>query len=282
MCSLGIRVINYARLRRFGILLPAVLALVLEGIAGGLPASSQTSSPKFLKRRGFSWRTEETAHFLIHYEAGSYAERELGSLKKAHEDAVPRILELLGESTPPAKIHIFAVEDLSRMKALTGREILGQAIANENSICCVFSGKIQAVGAHEVMHIISSETWGHKPGREWLLEGMAVYADDNWRGYNLHALCKHLRDSGNLAPMGRLVQKLSSFSYKIFYPECGSFVKFLYERYGCEKVKELWLARRADSMQLIFGKDLSALDAEWRAVIEAADAANIRYDLKSQ
>jgi hypothetical protein len=268
---------------RFGILVPAILALMLAETPCGLLALPQASPSKFLKRHGFSWRTEETAHFLIHYEANSFAEKELGALTRAHEHAVPRILELLGESAPPEKIHIFAVEDRARMKALTGRETIGQAIGDQNSICCVFSKSTQAVGAHEVMHIISSKKWGgRKSGLVWLGEGLAVYADDNWRGYNLHALCRYLRDSGKLVPLGHLMGKMTSYPYMISYPECGSFVKFLYERYGREKLKELWKAPRVDNMHLIFGKDLSGLEAEWHTVINGADARSIQYDVKSR
>lgn len=266
----------------FGIVVPAVLAVVLVETPCGLLALPQASPSKFLKRHGFSWRTEETAHFLIHYEANSYAEKELEALTKAHEDAVPRILDLLGESAPPGKIHIFAVEDQARMKALTGRETIGQSIADQNSICCVFSKTTRAVGAHEVMHIMSANKWGFRPGREWLHEGLAVYSDDNWRGYKLHALCRHLRDSGNLAPLGQLMDKITSYSYTVFYPECGSFVKFLYERYGREKLKQLWTAPKVDRLDLIFGKDLVGLEAEWHTVIDRADASKIKYEVKPQ
>ena len=197
---------------------------------------------------------------------------------------MPRILELLGESELQEKIHIFAVEDQARMKALTGRELIGQAMADQNAICCVFSKTTRAVGAHEVMHIVSFRQWGgSKSGRVWLAEGLAVFADDHWQGHGLHALCHYLRDSGDLAPLGRLMQEMTSYPYLVSYPECGSFVKFLYERYGRDKVKQLWRAPRVDKVEPIFGKDLPGLAAEWLGVIDGADAASIRsYDVKPQ
>ena len=272
------------RVRRRGILAAAILALLVADTSGDPLAPYQALPSKLLNRHGFSWRTKETAHFLVHYEAGSFAEKELEALTRAHEDAIPRILELLGESALQEKIHIFAVEDQARMKALTGRELIGQAMADQNAICCVFSRTTRAVGAHEVMHIVSFRQWGgSKSGRVWLGEGLAVFADDHWQGHDLHALCHYLRDSGDLAPLGRLIQAMTSYTYLVSYPECGSFVKFLYERYGREKVKQLWNAPRVDKVDSIFGKDLPALEAEWLGVIDGADVASIRgYSVKPQ
>lgn len=78
------------------------------------------SPEDLLGHKGFSWRTQETANFWIHYEGNSFAEKEVGLLTKMHEVAMPGMLELIGEPTYPQKIHIFAVESRARMKTLSG------------------------------------------------------------------------------------------------------------------------------------------------------------------
>jgi hypothetical protein len=96
-----------------------------------------------------------------------------------HERPMPRILELLGEQSYSEKIHIFAVGSRARMKALIGRESNGHAFTDDQTVCCVFSDKIRAGGAHELMHVITWNRWGRmKPDRAWLSEGLAVYAEE--------------------------------------------------------------------------------------------------------
>ena len=91
----------------------------------------------------------------------------------------------------------------------------------------------------------------------------------------MHVLSKQLRDTGRLVPLEQLTAGFDSWvllSNEISYPEAGSFVKFLYERYGREKLKQLWQAPHAE-MQRIYGKSLVDLEAEWRVIIERADTS---------
>ena len=55
----------------------AIVAALLVTIFGGVFGRRHPSPSELLGRKGFSWRTEETTHLLVHYEAGSFAEKEL-------------------------------------------------------------------------------------------------------------------------------------------------------------------------------------------------------------
>ncbi|MEW6307354.1 MAG: hypothetical protein AB1705_28200 [Verrucomicrobiota bacterium] len=138
-----------------------ILALVMAAAWFVFRGGSWPPSPEELLRRdGFSWRRHETKDFWIHYEAGSFAEKELKLLVRMHEMAMPGLLELIGESAYPRKIHIFAVEDRARMKALIGTEGNGQALVKHHAIVGVFSEQTKAGGAHELMHVVSNNRWG--------------------------------------------------------------------------------------------------------------------------
>jgi len=258
----------------------AVAAVALFGFRGWF--SKWPPSPEvLLGHKAFSWRTHETVDFWIHYEVSSFAEKELGLLSMLHAVAMPGMLELIGEPAYPHKIHIFAVENHARMKLLIGHEGNGQAFPEHNTILCVFSEKTKAGGAHELMHVISNNRWGSVPfqDRIWLDEGLACYAEDKcYRDHkawaqDMHALSKGLRDSGRLIPLEQLTAGFTnwaSVSTEISYPEAGSFVRFLYERYGREKLKTLWQAPQPD-MRRVYGKSLAELEAEWGADLARAD-----------
>lgn len=270
------------RLDIIPVLCTAVVVILLLTIHENLFGRSEPSSAELLNRKGFSWRTDQTEHFWIHYEANSFAEKQPELLTMPHERAIPRILELIGEQTYPEKIHIFAVESRARMKTLIGLETNGIAFPKHNIICCIFSEQTQAVGAHELMHVISLHRWGGmKKDRSWLSEGLAVYSDDNWRRYDLHALNKHLQHANQLVPLEQLLRSFHTLPDMIRYPESGSLVKFLCERYGRQKLKQLWQASRADVRQ-VYGKSPSELETEWHDVISIADASGIQYSVKSR
>lgn len=58
----------------------------------------------------------------------------------------------------------------------------------------------------------------------------------------------------------------------VTYPEAGSFMKFLYERYGRDAVKALW-TQGAESIPKVFGESLTQLESEWFAVINSTSGA---------
>ncbi|MEW6307355.1 MAG: hypothetical protein AB1705_28205 [Verrucomicrobiota bacterium] len=94
----------------------------------------------------------------------------------------------------------------------------------------------------------------------------------------MHELARRLRDSGRLVPLKQLTAGFDSWvalSTEISYPEAGSFVKFLYERHGREKLKELWQAPQPD-IQRIYGKNLAELETEWLAILDQAGTSEAK------
>jgi len=141
----------------------------------------------------------------------------------------------------------------------------------------VYGDTIKAIGGHETCHALSHTLWG-KPHGLWLDEGLAVYSDDQWRGLPLYSVAKVLLDKGKLLPVDDLLDNnwIKKYPDMVTYPELGSFVKFLYEKYGLDAVKNIWQngAKNADSA---FGKNISTLEAEWRGELAKVDASSIQY-----
>ena len=62
----------------------------------------------------------------------------------------------------------------------------------------------------------------------------------------------------------------------VTYPEAGSFVKFLYERYGVNSIKTVW-QKGSHSIPGAFGKNLSQLEQEWYSTIDASGEGPFVY-----
>ena len=65
----------------------------------------------------------------------------------------------------------------------------------------------------------------------------------------------------------------------ITYPESGSFVKFLYETYGREKIKMLWKQGHKYTKQ-IYGKELYQLEKEWHQMLIEYDISDVKYSFQ--
>jgi hypothetical protein len=140
----------------------------------------------------------------------------------------------------------------------------------------VFGEKINASGSHELMHVMANNTWGMKP-KPWLNEGFATYSDDRWHGYGLHDLSKFLLLERKLIPLEKLIDDFRGHNDMISYPQAGSFVKFLYETYGSEKVKQLWAKGSAKDLARILGHDVTSLEKAWHQKLIEADASRVQY-----
>jgi hypothetical protein len=259
-----------------------ILTCVIAIAAVSISASPTAKSLK--NKKGFTWISKSSANFNYYFEPGSPAERDYEKISGRMEKSHASLEKLLGGSTGE-KTESFIVDSRARMKQLIGEEGNGYAFGSVNPetsktefvTAMVYSDTIQAVGAHEPCHALAHLLWG-KPHGRWLDEGLAVYSDDQWNGLSLHPVAKVLLDKGHLLPIADLLDEnwIKKYPDMVTYPELGSFVKFLYEKYGLESVKNIWQngAKNADSA---FGKNISALEAEWRAELAKVDASSIQY-----
>lgn len=167
------------------------------------------------------------------------------------------------------------------MKLLIGNETNGVAFPRTKVVCFILNEKVDASGSHELIHVMAGNTWGLK-FRTWINEGFATYADDIWHGYQLHDLNKYLLQEKKLIPLEKLVDDFSSHSNLISYPQTGSFVKYIYEQYGVDKVKELWKSGTVKGMKRALGKDIVTIESEWHRRLAEADATRIKYDFSSR
>jgi hypothetical protein len=137
---------------------------------------------------------------------------------------------------------------------------------------------------HEVIHLFGS-LFGN-PVALWS-EGMAVAFQMNapggdysarWNGTPVHAAARQFRQQGRLVPIADLLETNSfrRFDSNVTYPQAGSFVRYLLDTYGLETWKRLYgLGGPADTaaavrehFESIYGLTITAVEADWLAVIE--------------
>jgi hypothetical protein len=217
---------------------------------------------------------ERSVHYDFYFEVGSPAARDIGHIESVMESEYSHITSLLGTSDASFHTDAFIVDSRRRMKQLCGQESNGLAVG---SVLLFIYGEVKALGAHEETHLVSRQLWGASHG-VWLAEGLAVYSDDNWRGLQLHGICKRLKAEGKLLPLVSLLddREFNRVSEMVTYPESGSLIKFLYEQYGADAVRSLW-RKGAIGIPAITGKPLADIESEWLEVVDKSTEAT-RYD----
>lgn len=229
----------------------------------------------YVNNRNFSWKVYDTTHFRVYAETDSYAAQNIEHLKSRIETIYTSTLAFVGERNYKKRSFVFLLDSRQRMKDLTGDEGNGLAQPDRQAVFMVYSPSIKAVGNHEFFHLFAWNLWGSSK-EVFVSEGMAVYSDDKWHSYNLHPLAKFLKEKGKLVPLKQLLQGFRKENDLVTYPQSGSFMKFLSEKYGKDKIRKIWKGgQRAFAKS--YGKSLDELEKEWLAFLDGHDSSKIEY-----
>lgn len=237
----------------------------------------------------FEWIVDSIEkNMILYYEKNSYAEKNNKVLKLRVKQDLRATMEFIGIDTYEKPIHYFILEDREKMKRLIGYETNGNANIRNNFVTTIFSENIKsAYGNHELFHLIAMNEWGYGSinvlgydlsgcAESWINEGMAVYSDGKWYGYDLHELSKYLLDNNKFISIRILSRKMRKYDSKITYPLLGSFAKFIDETYGRETIKLIWTKGRK-KMKSYFGKSIYELENEWIEMLKTITYNKIEY-----
>lgn len=252
----------------FLVLLPV---LTVEVRAGRLDEKKVAG---WVNKKGFAWRKHDTDHFRIYVEAGQYADTEIERLKARVEAIRDKTLKFIGGKDEKASF-VFLVDSRKRMRELTGDEVNGLSIADKRAVFMVLNSEMRGIPNHEFFHLYAYRFW-KRPKETFVSEGMAVYSDDKWHSQELHPLVSFLKAKGKLIPIRQLVENFRKQNDLISYPQAGSFMKFLSEKYGKDKVTAVWKSGEKVFAKA-YGKNVDELEKEWLAFIAGYDASGIKY-----
>ncbi len=258
------------------VLTTVVTALVLALPGCGSLIVTQQSVESLADRGGFTWERHELDGFVLYVETGSAASENTSKLGTDAIAARQHVLSYLQVGPYEPTVSIFVVGDRDRMKDLVGRRSNGTGYYTSNAVCLVGTDGIRHGATHELLHVIAMNLFG-VPER-WVNEGAAVDATGPWQGYDVHAVCKHLRADGALPSLRDMTRRFDKLPGLVKYPASGSFVRYLRNTYGIDSVLRVWDAGRR-VLPDVTGMDLAALEAAWLEVVEQSDVTGIEYNI---
>lgn len=166
--------------------------------------------------------------------------------------------ELMNEPIFSDFLHIILVRDRNDMIEYMGGSIGGitnlkDEYNNENSVISVYGDQYSPL-KHEIMHACCLFKWGDSMGlAQWLVEGLAVFANpevytcDNLNLEERYAYFMQNNKLLNIKDLYRFPASDDSnpqegiINDKISYCQSGYIVNYLYDNYGVDKLKTLWL-----------------------------------------
>ncbi len=253
----------------------ALALAVLLGASGGCGSLivTQRSVESLASERGFEWETHDVDGFVVYFEPGSAASRDLDAIGADAIHARQRVHDYVGETVYEQTVSIFVVDTRARMKDLIGRPSNATAYYTSNVLCLVWADTWRVGATHELFHVVAMNRWG-VPDR-WANEGMAVDCAGPWRGLDTHAVCKLLRSRGELPSLSKLTQRFDRLPGLVAYPAAGSFARYVRETHGLDALRQVWHGGRKD-LPAATGLSMDEVEAAWLAIVDQADAKGIK------
>ncbi|HOP06675.1 MAG TPA: hypothetical protein PLF13_05210 [candidate division Zixibacteria bacterium] len=219
-----------------------------------------------LEQPDFNWQTRTTAHYRIHYLPGSTAERQLDSLSAYNEEIITRHLALLNETAFDRIIDLFYFDSREQIESIVSKPFRALADAASMTVLAVRNDSDRARDAHEIMHVVSFDLWGGWDRRNdlaWLSEGLATRADDPCNGYNQTELAAHILFKTNSAPsLDSLALSFREYPEMIGYMLAASFVDYVIDRHGIDKLHRLWQVGYA-GLEDTLGLSIADIERDW-------------------
>jgi hypothetical protein len=223
--------------------------------------------------------SSQSEHFVVYFQPGSTAQKELSKVIDTLENDYKRIVDELDiKIRPTISCHLYQTKKAKLLA--TGESANAHTDRKKFEFYAIYNTKTKAIGCHEIVHLLTDHL-GHP---NYLFnEGLAEYFEINWTGMLNHKLTTMSHDqwaqcfieNDSFIPIIKLFNDHIFWeldpSGVISYPEAGSFIKFLVKRYGINKVMAAYkqLKKQVDKEEnlKIFNKLFEAylvnIEQEW-------------------
>jgi hypothetical protein len=249
-----------------GDVLRRICCIVLASLPAACGGSAPTSPSQTLGERTV------TEHFVFRFSSGD-------SVNTTQQEAYfAWVIGQLGVS--PAALTYNKYRDRAQMGAITGN-------GNTNAYAEPALNTIHTIWPfdnHEVVHVYAG-SWGSPVAL--FGEGLAVAHQMNpasndfvakWSGTPLHDLARRFRSQGQLPSIASIAET-AAFRAKddgVTYPVAGSFVRFLIDREGIGRMRQLFgsmgptvpLASVRAAFQGVYGYSLDEAEARWLSFLD--------------
>lgn len=178
------------------------------------------------------------------------------------------------KTTPPQPIDIWLYPDAKLKGKFIGAERTSFARVWKNETHLVETTPDSTLARHEMAHLFAASFGNtplglagghHIPVMGWI-EGFAMAAEWPIKTYNLHTWSQAILDNpstfGEITPH-KLLYGFWGMPSRVAYTLAGSYVRYLIEQYGLDKIKQLSNLMPADYEEIL-GRDFNTVFEDWK------------------
>ena len=219
----------------------------------------------------------QTDHFDIYYDKNTISNWHVDLIARDHEYQLDRIMSYLDVPPPSTRIASYIYAHADQKKRLMGARHTSMERPGSDEMHLNNAAFPHPVLKHELVHVLSASFGNSLYGGSYWIgfhEGLAEAVDWQDAPMNPHEWSRAMRELGLAPPLENLLSMTgfwtaaSSRSYTL----CGSFVRFLIERYGLPAFKK---AFPTGAVEESYGRKPAELIAEWEAFV---DGIQLRED----
>lgn len=226
-----------------------------------------------------SFEVKETEHFVFYYFPQTLVGKDIDKIANEREEALRRISNMISVDYE-GKISVFFYPDAESKLNVVKHQ--GSGLAYDSTLVEIYNERTKVDPNHEICHIIT-QLLGNPPAM--FDEGFAVYnqIDHKWKDKHIDTWAKEHKQKNMLWKIEDIFSFTEIGSEQtrsgIAYPQAASMVKYIIDKYGLDKFKEIYktLKRSNNPEQIeinrgefkrIIGIEIFAFEKEWLENLE--------------
>jgi len=219
-------------------------------------------------------RRSEADHFIIYYSSKDYSASEISKMKAECEfyfEEAARMMQLRNMHKQKISLYIYPDSEMKRKFIGTSNTNIAKPWRSEIHLT---KNSFRSTFRHELVHALAAD-FGFPvicaSTRMGLNEGLAVAIDWNEGLFTPHQYAaallreKYLENVEPLFTISGFAVQSSSYAYIV----SGSFCKFLIERFGIERFKNVF---PSGNFVMAFGEGLGSLIKDWKVFLRTVNA----------
>jgi len=202
-------------------------------------------SEALLKDKTQNYKTHKYGQFKLYFPADAFTKEEISAQEAELDRSMQKALRVTGTSAYLNGIHIFLFPDTAAMKAHTNSSLRYLIRPNEDAAYLVANSTQRPYFSHILFQILAVESWG-TPKDGIMVEGGAFFTDFRCMDidYPFDEIGSYLYTQDSLISLRAIMRNYREV-YAI-YPtqteiESAAFFQFIYDNFGLEKAKRLWV-----------------------------------------
>lgn len=236
-----------------------------------------------------SWVTVRNNCCNIHVVSGTAAHRDLDQLIEVVDLAFSQASSALEEPLQD-RYDVFLIDRVIGQGGYASTSMVVSYLDRDYAGSGIFE-----VLVHEAVHLIDRQ---FAPDRiSFLSEGLAVWATGgHYQQENIDQKMAGVIEGGLYVPIDSVVNQIYSIQHELSYLEAGSFLSYLIETYGWDRVRAFYtdtssgdgatLAEAVDkNLQIHFERSFSQVEQDWKAFLsrqprDRTAVANLRTTIR--